>query len=75
MKLIVSDWKQAYKWLSVQASTIFATIALSWSLLTPEQQDALLQFIGLPPGTLVAIAFGTVIVGRLAAQSGLDKTE
>lgn len=69
----VPDWRNALKWLSVQFSILGAVIAATWTMLTPAQQDSIAQFIGLPPGTVVAIGFALVIVGRLKNQPGLGE--
>ena len=71
----VPNWQEAYKWLSVQLSFIGATIALVWQMLPEAQKDSVLQFIGLRPGTLAAIMFALVIVGRLKSQPGLTKPD
>lgn len=75
MKLVVSDWKKAPKWLSVQASVIGAAVAATWTAMTPEQQESLLSFIGVPPGAIVAAMFVAVVIGRLVAQPGIDAVE
>ena len=63
MKLI-PNWKRAWRMLSVQV----ATLALTWGLLPPEQQAAMLAMIGIGPERVPAVLGLLFLLGRLIDQ-------
>jgi len=61
--------KLAYKFISVQISTIFATVAASWSVFPKEQQIQVLQQIGYnTPAWLASLSFFSLIYARWLSQ-------
>jgi uncharacterized membrane protein HdeD (DUF308 family) len=72
--MLIEDWKKAGRFLSVQLSALGAAASAAWVLMPPEQQAGVLTFLGIEkPGTLAAVGFAAVIVGRLIAQPALDR--
>lgn len=71
MKLI-DEWKEAWRYLSVQLSSAFAVASLTWLALPDEQRSAILSALGINPGWVVAVSFLVVVVARIKAQTGLD---
>jgi hypothetical protein len=65
---LVEDWKNAWKWLSVQ----FATLLLVWTTLDTDTQATVVSGIASVIGINVPIPMVLavmIIVGRLVAQS------
>jgi hypothetical protein len=65
---LVQDWRHAYRWLSIQLSTVGATGAAVWVLLSEKQQEDILRWLGIDPGLLAGITFAAIAVGRLVDQ-------
>lgn len=64
MKL-VSDWRRAWRWLSVQSMSVTATFLIVWALIPEKMQDAF------SPTELKVMAAGLLvfgIAGRLVKQ-------
>lgn len=68
MKLI-DEWRDAWRFLSVQLSVLGSALAATWVLLPKEQQEAILSLIGVDgPGVLAMVGFLAIVWGRLKAQ-------
>jgi hypothetical protein len=63
-KILVSDWRQAWKWLSVQISALLVV----WASIPADQQAAILALVGLDQSKLVGLMGVAIIIGRLVAQ-------
>ena len=66
MNFVVSDWKDAWKWLSVQ----FSALMIIWASLPLETQTGILALFGLNQSHLMGIMGLAIIVGRLVKQGG-----
>ena len=61
---LVSDWKRAYRWFSVQAAAVLAGLQVAYELLPAAQ-----SYIPAGPFRWLMIAgLAAVIIGRLKAQ-------
>lgn len=69
MKL-VDNWKQAWRWFSVQALTIVMVIPLVWDSLASDIKEFLPE--NLEPWTLAVVA-GAGLIGRLIDQNKAEK--
>ena len=67
-KVLVPEWRKAWKMLSVLWNSVCAAAAPGWLLLTDDQRTALLTLIGVKPAWIVGAAFLIGIVLRLKAQ-------
>jgi hypothetical protein len=59
------DWKQAYRWLSMQGMTVAATFLVVWALVPEKMQDSF------SPTELKLMAVGLIamsMAGRLVKQ-------
>lgn len=69
-KWLIDDWRQAWRFLSVQLSALGAAASAAWIMLTDAQREALLSF--LPGGNgaayVVLVTFVAIIAGRLKQQ-------
>lgn len=63
-QIIVQDWRDAWKWLSVQ----FSLAMVAWASLPAETQAAMLALVGLDQGKLVGLMGVAIILGRLIDQ-------
>lgn len=63
-KFLVEDWKDAWKWLSVQISSLL----IVWASIPIEQQNAVLNLLGLDQNKLMGIVGVAIILGRLIQQ-------
>lgn len=71
MKLI-DEWRQAWRYLSVQASTFFAAVALTWIMLPADQQALILGILGVDgPAWAALTGFVVIVITRLKAQPEL----
>lgn len=63
---LVSDWKKAYKWFSVQANLIALALPAAWTALPDDFQNAI------PGGVVTAMSAAALIalVGRIVDQGG-----
>ncbi|WP_431276290.1 hypothetical protein ACQ858_08555 [Variovorax ureilyticus] len=67
-KVLVPEWRKAWKMLSVIWNSVCAAAAPGWLLLTDDQKTALLTLIGIKPAWIVGAAFLVGIFLRLKAQ-------
>lgn len=60
---LVDDWKQAWKWFSVQGMALAATIQATWILIPDDLRSAVPQNItsGITIGLLALGVFGRVV--------------
>lgn len=65
---LVSDWRLSWRWASVR----IAAGAVVFGLLPPDQQVALLEWLGVAPERLPAVIGGLFIVGRIFKQGATD---
>lgn len=70
-KILVPEWRKAWKMLSVLWNTLCAAAAPGWMVLTDDQRASLLSLVGVPPALIIGAAFIVGIVLRLKAQ-GLE---
>lgn len=71
MKLI-ENWRQAWRFLTVQASVVFGAAWSGWLLLPPEQQIALVSMLGFDPAKVgPLLAFVMIILARIKAQPSI----
>jgi hypothetical protein len=63
-KFLVEDWRDAWKWLSVQISSLL----IVWASIPEKQQDAVLGLLGLDQSKLMGIVGVAIILGRLIQQ-------
>ena len=63
-KFLVEDWRDAWKWLSVQISSLL----IVWASIPIEQQNAVLNLLGLDQSKLMGIVGVAIILGRLIQQ-------
>lgn len=61
---LVSDWRDSWKWLSVR----LAAAAFVFGLLPPDQQAAILDWLGIAPERIPAVIGAAFMVGRLLQQ-------
>ena len=63
---LVSDWKKAYKWFSVQANLIALALPAAWTAIPDDFQSAI------PGGVVTAMSAAALIalVGRIVDQGG-----
>lgn len=61
---VVSDWKRSWRWLSMQ----IGAACMLYGQLSPEQQLAILQTVGLRPDQLPAVIGAAIMIGRLLQQ-------
>ena len=60
---VVSDWRRAWKWLSIQIPALNIAFLSTWALLPPKFQDAISApwAIGIAVGLIAAGMFGRLI--------------
>ena len=63
--ILIADWRESWKWLSVQISTLL----IIWASLPEAQQSAILSLVGLDQNKLVGLMGVAIIIGRLVAQN------
>lgn len=63
--VLIADWRESWKWLSVQISTLL----IIWASLPEAQQSAILGLVGLDQNKLVGLMGVAIIIGRLVAQN------
>jgi hypothetical protein len=63
---LVKDWRQAWKWLSVQAMLISSAILSTWALLPEDMKARLPHDIGL---WAAIVTLGAGVVGRVIDQN------
>jgi hypothetical protein len=62
---LVDNWKQAWRWFSVQANLLNMAFLATWALLPAKFQDALPEWLMFSiAGTLLALG----VAGRLVTQ-------
>lgn len=68
-KIIVTEWRRAWRWLSVQV----AALSVAFGLLPADTQAAMLSAVGIKPTWIPAIIGALFIAGRLVNQNGSEK--
>ena len=66
MKILIPEWKRAWRMLSVQ----IGALAVLWVALPATTQAAVLDLLGIDAKSLPGIVGVAVILGRLIAQPG-----
>ena len=61
---IIPNWRRAWRMASVRVGAL----AVAWGLTPPEQQEALLAWVGLAPERVPAVLGLLFIAGRLLSQ-------
>lgn len=69
--VLIADWRDSWKWLSVQISTLL----IIWASLPEAQQAAVLSLVGLDQNKLVGLMGVAIIFGRLVAQNRKAQAE
>lgn len=73
-EVLIPEWRQAYKFLSVQLSTIFTTAVVVWLSLPEEQKASILEIIGVNgASTLALVSFVMIVIARLKSQPNLPQ--
>lgn len=67
-KILVPDWRAAWKWFSVQASALIVI----WAALPTDVQVAVVSLLGVQPASVAGVLALLAIVGRLIAQGKSD---
>ena len=67
----IANWRDAWKFLSIQVNALCAAAAAIWTTLPGDQQTGLLAWVGFKPSAMVAAAFGASTLARLIAQPAL----
>lgn len=71
MKLI-ENWRDAWRFLTIQATTFFAAVWSGWLLLPSDQQVYLVSMLGFDPAKVgPLLAFAMIVVARLKAQPSI----
>jgi hypothetical protein len=68
--MMIDDWKDAWRFLSIQVASLWATGTVIWIGLTDEQHQRIMEAIGLTdPAVIQLVGFVLVVIGRMIAQS------
>lgn len=71
-KHLIPDWRQSWKYLSVQLSSFYVAFAAAWPLLPDEQKASIISSFGYNGmGIVTAIGFLSVVISRWRAQPSL----
>lgn len=68
-EMMVHDWKQAWRWLSVQLAALLAVLPIAWAELPPDLKAYIPE--EWRPFIVSGMALA-VIIGRLRRQGGGD---
>ena len=68
MKLIDNVSQVARLW-SVQVAGVGAAVSAIWITMTEDQQQAIIDAMGLPPGAVALLAFVATIAARVLKQN------
>lgn len=60
-KNFVSDWKNAWKWLSVQAS-LFVTALMVWITTSPTEFTKIIEMVEEPWRQILSLLFGFLLI-------------
>lgn len=75
-KLLIPNWKHAYKFAVMWVQAFGATAMSSWLLLSDEQKLSILSFLGVPPNVVIAlIALSIFIAGMFARITNQPELE
>lgn len=55
--MIVEDWREAYKWISVNCMTMAAAIQGTWVYIPPEMKSTI------PPNLVSGVTIGLLVLG------------
>lgn len=70
--VLVPEWKQAWRMLSVNIASIGVVMSAAWMALPQDRQTEILTYIGVPQGAVPLALFVAVIVGRLVNQPSIQ---
>lgn len=68
---MIDNWRDGWKFLSIQVHAVCAAAAVIWTTLPSDQQTSMLALLGFEPSAYVAGAFGIATLARLIAQPSL----
>lgn len=75
-KHLIPEWRQSWRYLSVQLSSFYAAFAAAWPLLPDDQKASIISSFGYNGmGIVTAIGFLSVVVSRWKAQPSLPGRE
>lgn len=75
-KILIPEWRQSWRYLSVQLSSFYAAFAAAWPLLPDDQKASIISSFGYNGmGIVTAIGFLSVVVSRWKAQPSLPGRE
>jgi len=67
---LIPGWQRAYRYISVQVSGLASLALIGWVALPPDQQQLLLDKVGLNgPAYAALAAFVVTVLGRLVSQA------
>ena len=67
-RVLVPEWRKAWRMFSVWWAAICAAAVPAWMLLPEDQKASILSALGVNPGWIVAASFVVSIVLRLKSQ-------
>lgn len=65
---LIDNWRSGLRMLSVQALLVLGGLVEGWMFLSPEQQRAVVEFIGLPPERCVLVGVVAALIARFIKQ-------
>lgn len=65
---LIDNWRLGLRMLSVQALLVLGGLVEGWMFLSPEQQRAVVEFIGLPPERAVLVGVVAALIARFIKQ-------
>ena len=69
---LIDNWRSGLRMLNVQALLILGGLVEAWMFLSPEQQKAVVEFVGLPPERAVLVGVVAALVARFIKQESVS---
>lgn len=69
---LIDNWRSGLRMLNVRVLLVLGAAVEGWMFLSPEQQRAAVEFVGLPPERAVLVGVVAALIARFIKQESVS---
>lgn len=69
---LIDNWRSGLRMLNVRVLLVLGAAVEGWMFLSPEQQRAVVEFVGLPPERAVLVGVVAALIARFIKQESVS---
>lgn len=69
---LIDNWRSGLRMLNVRVLLVLGAAVEGWMFLSPEQQRAVVEFVGLPPERVVLVGVLAALIARFIKQESVS---